>query len=338
MPQTVDVSIVQPSKITSIISQAGVDETTAIAVRESFTPIMDILSVPLSKAASIVVTDVSQKDLMKQAKDLAKEIATARIACEKTRKALKEESLKRGNAIQDVANFIKAQCEAAEEHLEAQVKFAERKEAERKYRVKIEREVAIMPYGVDLQFVNITDMSDEQFNKFLESSKLAHEAKIAAAKKAEEDRIAAWQARAAEDKRIREENEALRKQTEEQAKIAAAERAKAEAQLKAAQEQARKEREAIEQAAAKERAAREALEAQARQKAEAEAKALREAEKAAKAAAKAPDKEKINRLADVLAMMETPECSTVEGRAIASRIDSEITRLVSAIRTMANTL
>ena len=88
-----------------------------------------------SKAKMIVVTDASQETEIGMAKMALKKFAQMRIDVEKSRKAMKEQSLRKGQAIDAVAKFLVSLIEPIETHLKLQanfVKIQEEKAAEEK--------------------------------------------------------------------------------------------------------------------------------------------------------------------------------------------------------------
>jgi hypothetical protein len=154
---------------------------------------------------------------------------------------LKADALAFGKAIDGANNQLVELITPLEEQLEAAEKFAERREAERKAKLKSDRETAIAPYGLDITFYNFGEMSQEAFDQILSMAKTAQEAKLAAAKKAEEERVAKEKAEAEERERIRLENERLKAEAAEREQIAAEQRAKELAEQKAREETAKAE-------------------------------------------------------------------------------------------------
>ena len=69
---------------------------------------------------AIRVTSVDQREEMLMAKEQRLALKRARTTVENKRKALKEESLKTGRAIDAVAKFVKTTIEPAEKYLETQ--------------------------------------------------------------------------------------------------------------------------------------------------------------------------------------------------------------------------
>jgi hypothetical protein len=262
----------------AVVKEANVSTEVAQNLQASFAPMFSGARDIISRSKAIVVTDPSQKLETKLAREYRLALKTLRIDGDKTRKALKEESLRRGKAIDGFFNILLDIIAPEEARLEEQEKFVERKEAERKAAMKLERESALKPYGIDTSFFSLGEMPDESFAQLLENTRVAHEAKLAAARKAEEERIARENAELKERERVRLENERLKKEAaerEEAAKIererhakekadaeaaALAERQRVEAEQRAAAEKARLEREEIERKA---KAEQDAIRAQA---------------------------------------------------------------------------
>lgn len=278
-------------QLIAIVQQNGLQAETAQNLQAAFAPLFASARTILEKSRAVTVTDVSQKDAIKIAKIYRIELKNIRVAGDKVRKELKEESLKKGKAIDGFYNILDHLVSTEEARLTEQEKFAEIKEAQRKAALKTEREELLKPYGLDLTGYALGDMSAETFDQLLTGTKHVHEAKIEAARKAEADRIAKEAAEQAERIRIQAENERLRKEAEfakaeadriekervkaeqEAAHLLAVEKAKADEAAKIAAEIARKEREAIE---AKAKAEREAIEAQAKKDREAADEAARQ--------------------------------------------------------------
>jgi len=128
------------------------------------TEVKEIQSIDVAIAEAIKKFGISQEDLdrMKDTclcltvkspqdvegymavKDQKKKVSKCRIAIDKTRKALKAESLKFGKAVQEEANRITDHILIAEEHLEEQCKIVEdekiRLVAEAEEKVRLEKE------------------------------------------------------------------------------------------------------------------------------------------------------------------------------------------------------
>lgn len=344
---TLEIMPDQQKELSAIVQQNALPQDQAISLQTSFAPLFKEASALIAQSRNIVVTDASQVAQIKLSREFRLLIRKVRISGEKTRKELKEASLRTGKAI-DAFNTILVHMLGDEEtRLEEQEKIVERAEQARKDALKASREAALKPYGTDTAFLALGEMPDATFAQLLENARAGHEAKLAAARKAEEDKIAAENARLKEAARIREENERLKREADEReaaAKIErdaaaqkqreadalaaklkaeadaalAAERAKAQAEAarikaeadaaaKLAADKAKAEREAAEAIAAAERAKAAKLEAEAKARADAEKAAIAAEQAAARKAAAAPDKAKLTAFAGAIRSVVIPE-------------------------------
>lgn len=341
----------------------GLTPDTAQSLRSAFEEYFTAADEWRSKALSIQITRPDQFREMKLARETRLALREIRINAEKTRKALKEDSLKKGKAIDGIYNMLAYAVEPLEKHLLEQEQFIQRIEEERKARLKAEREDALRPF-TDVTLYQLGEMDEATFANLLETNQLAFAARQEAARKAESERIererieAEERAKrdaeaAAERERIRAENERLRAEREAAEIAAKAEREAAQAEARRIAEEAqaearriaennRKEREAIEakakaereaaEAKAKaERQAREKVEAELRAKQQAEARAKAEQEAAARAAAAAPDRDKLDALAQAVRALEIPTLTTSAGREIQDLIQSQLAKFASWI-------
>lgn len=311
-------------------------------------------------AETLIVTDASQTAEMKIARTTRLTLRSLRVAIENKRKELGEYHLRQTQKINADAKALKELIEPLEERLLLQEQFVERKEAERKARLKEEREGELRKYVANPEMFHVEDMDEETYLQLYQGQRAAHEARIAAEKQAEAERIAKEKADAEERERIRLENERLRKEAEAREKAALKEREKAAEALKAAQDKARKEREAIESKAKAEREAAEAKaeeerrkaaelvrkEREAREKIETElaskkaAEEREEAERLAReeAAAAAPDKAKITAFAETVRSLTVPQMKTKKGQSAQADIVLKVEAFAAWIEKKAATL
>jgi len=253
------------------VSTASLEPTTGERLILGFAPFFRDAKAILDTSRTITVTDATQVTEINASRQNRLKLRAVRIAADKTRKTLKEDSQKLGNAIQSIYNLLALDIEKEEKRLQDAEDFAERAEAERKEKLKQERTAALVNADAlaDLTGYDLGAMSDASFSNLLESTKMVVAARKAAAYKAESERI--------ESARIAAE-ELARKEAERQAELA-------EAQKKAAE------------AAAMAKAEREA-----REKVEAEAKAREAAATAeAKRLADVARAEQIKRDAEIIA-------------------------------------
>lgn len=302
-----------------IIQESGLEKSQGQVILENFASFIKEASEWEVKAKAINITDISQVQEMANAREARLALKSIRVNAENTRKMLKEKALREGKAIDGVANVIKALIVPLEEHLEAQEKFIENLEKEKKEKRDLEREMTLQKYTQDVNMYNFKEMSDEVFEKLVETVKLAWQAEQEAIKKVEEEKIELLRKEKEEQERIRIENDKLKKEAEAREKELAKERAEQEKKLEAERAKAKKEAEA-----------REKLEAEIKAKKDAEEKARKEAEVKAQAEklakleeekkkALAPDRDKLNAYAVELGTLEVPKLETKEAKETLSK-------------------
>lgn len=305
-----------------VLATTGLEPESAQTIRAAFDTMFAQADEWVARAKEIRVTSVEQRREMKLARESRLALREIRVNAEKARKRLKEDSLRRGKAIDGIANVLKALVEPVEAYLLEQETYADRVETARKEALRDARADALRAYGADPGvYANLGEMSDDTWETTLDTARSAHEARLEAARKAEAvrieaERIAAENAKKEREEAIRreaervarekaqaEENARLRREAaerEESARIerekAAAEKVRIEAEAQAAREaaeaEARKVREAAEAEArkAREEAARAAAELAALKAAEEKAAREREEAEAARDAAEAEAK------------------------------------------------
>lgn len=340
------------NKLQLILDEQNVAKENADKLIEAFgAPFLEAGEI-LRTYETIVVTNESQVDLMKEAKQKRITLKNIRTGVEKKRKELKEDSLRTGRAIDSVAKYVKENIEPAEKYLELQERFAEIKKAERDAKIKSDRIEKLMQFTDNISMYNIDHIEDETFETLLSKVKKEYDDKIAA-EKAESDRIEKERlAKEADDKRIREENEKLRQEAEKrEAEIELQRKAEAEAEAK---REAERQKETarlakiesdhqaeleVERAKSKaiedERLAKELTERQAKEKAEAEAK------QAEMNALLAPDKDKLLNFSNALETIRTtklPAVKTKQAQDVVNLIDEMFIKMKNIIDTKAKEL
>lgn len=352
-PEVIDNPLVK------IIQESGLAPDKAEALKAALAPLVEEAGELVRQSQGITVTDATQVTEMKLARDYRLKLRDVRVRGEKARKTLKADVLAAGRIIDAASSWLSDKIEPEEKRLQNAETFAERAEFARKSALRAQREELLRPFGIDTSHYMLGDMPEATFAALLDSTRLAHEAKIAAAKKAEEEARAAQAAREAEELRIRQENDRLRAEKEAAEARAKAEREEAERKLRAAQDSANRAREAAEREAQRktreveaaataerlrlqkiadaEREAREKLEREAKAKADAEAKAKADAEKARKKAERAPDADKIRTWADAILAVPGPTVRK-ESAATVAKIHEWIATLAKDIRDEAQDL
>lgn len=339
-----------PSNLAVIIQESGLEQTKAQILLDKFTNYFQIAAEWEAKINSLNVTDPSQKSEMKMAGEARKFLKAKRIDVERTRKELKEQSLREGQTIDSIARILKNLIEPLEEKAEQIETFAQRLEEERKAELQAKRLAELQQY--DFQYntgFDLSNMDEAMYQNLLAGTKKAYEDRIEAERKAEEERIAREKAEAEERERIRQENERLKAEAEAREKQMEAERKAAEQERLRVQEEERKKREEIEakakaEAEARMKAERELKEKEATEakriadekaKQEAEEKARKDAERKAK---NAPDKVKLLELAKQIESIQMPELKSDEAKAILTDVRTLLSKVSNHIQTKSESL
>lgn len=329
-------------KLTQELSAPEAITKTLMAKMSSF---FDEVEAQKAVIEGIVVTEPSQLAEMQQARGIRLMIAKKRFIA---RDIVKDEREKLKNAMSDFKlqdtlwlksfQMLEAVCDNLEGKCEEKEKFAERYAAEQKQLRYESRVRKLYQFGTDPGIYALADMADEAFDKLLDKERLAHEACIAAQKKAQADEEAAVKAEQDRQEAIRKENADLKAQA-----VAAT----AAAELK--ERELAKEREVQQKILDDERKAREAVEATAR--AAKEAQAQKEAAEAArldtlKKAQEdedrkkllAPDKEKLLEIAHLIDQIGLPSVQSSEAQSVIRATQEMLGKVTNYIREKAKTL
>ena len=308
-----------PDVLPRIIAESGVEPNTALQIKEAFLTMFADADQWAIAARKIVVTDVSQVQEMRLARNARLALKGIRVKAEAARKTLKADALAKGKAIDGIANVLKALIVPLENHLQAQEDFAKRIEAEHLLALHNERSAILAEYeDVAAPWVgDLGAMSDVQFDAIVQGYTARRAAMMQAAadaaRKAKEEEVERQkaekqrQAEVAEARAIAEAERDARLEVERKAK---AEREIADAQRIAREVEVYKEREAVRIKAAAEVAAankaREAVESE-REAERAEARRVADAEdERIRQAAAAPDKAKLAEMAGHIRGLTVP--------------------------------
>ena len=179
-----------------IVKESGLEQSKAKYILENFQNYFEIADEWANKARSIIVKDESQTADMEMARVGRLFLREKRIAVEKSRKELKEQSLREGKAIDGIANVLKALIVPIEEYLEQQEKFVEIREekAREAKRLEIEKRME------EEQAAKEKAEAEERERIRVENERLKKEAeererKMAKERKAQEAKLAAERAK-----------------------------------------------------------------------------------------------------------------------------------------------
>jgi hypothetical protein len=223
--------------IAKLIDESGLNDERKLALKGSFDDFISIAQEWESKAKEIHVTDSSQKDLMKMAKEGRLLLRQKRLDIENLRKTIKEQPLRECQAIDSVAKAFKDLITPIEDYLKEQEEFEKRENEAKLNQLIHERGEALKQYGVDVQYLDLGNMPEPMFEMLLSSSKITHEQKLKEEKQAEERSLAQQESVRIIIEQQRLENERLNKLAQEQEERLQEERAKADAEAKKIREE-----------------------------------------------------------------------------------------------------
>lgn len=325
------IEIVESAQLQTALAKSGLSNPELVEIRDAFQPLFAKAEEIVRKSEAIVVADATHLSEMKAARAARLELKAIRVDAEKSRKALKESALKRGQVIDDAARVIKGFIEPVEDRLLAMEEFAERAEAARKAALKAERDAEVRDAGGDPQYYQTGEMPEADFDALISGLlDRAREAREAAAK-AEAGRLAKEKADREERARLQAERDRAVAEREAAEKKAREESAKAKKKADA-------EKAEIEARAQSEREAREKVEAELAAKKRAEEKAAADAEKARKKAEKAPDVVKVRSVAALVRRIDLPVVKSPEAQAAMAEVAAAQERFAKWIEARAAVL
>lgn len=304
------------NELVKITEEFGLEKTQAQILLDNFSTFLTQANEWTIKANALVITDPSQIVEMQQAREARLALKNIRVEATKKHDELKERPLREGKAIDGALNIIKALIVPLEEHLEAQEKFIENIEKERKNKVNTERELELSKYVSDVSMYNYKEMSDEVFTNLLNSVKKIWDVEQEAIKQAELEKIETEKKEKERQKQIEIENTKLKQEAEAREKELTKERAEQEKKLEAERLKSKQEAEA-----------REKLEKELQDKKDEEERIKKDAEikkqgeelariQAEKQAQLAPDKDKLLLYAKALEGITVPELQTQEAKQV----------------------
>ena len=227
------------NQLQRIVQDSGLEKTKAQYILDNFQDYFKIASEWEIKAKTIVVSDEFHTAEMQMARSGRLFLRDKRIAIEKSRKALKEQSLRESKAIDGIANVLKALLIPIEEYLDKQEHFVEirKKAKEERERVMAERKIEAE------RIAREKTEAEEQERIRLENIRLRLEAEERELLMHAERKKAAEERRAIEDKARKAKEAAELKEWQEREKIKEKARQEREAlALKAKEELAEKAR------------------------------------------------------------------------------------------------
>lgn len=204
----------------TLIGEYNIGDVDARAIRSSFAPFVIEARSLVEQARGIIVTSADDKSQIAQSAELCKRLQKLRTSADKTRKELKENSLRMGKAIDGAFNILLAGISPEENRLKAQAEFVKRQAEARRQALIVERDAQLRAVGADPTKYALGDMPEAQWTQLLAEKTRERDEALERERAEREARKAEEAAAAAERERLRQDNERLARELAE-AKAAA---------------------------------------------------------------------------------------------------------------------
>lgn len=190
---------IEKSGLVSFLETKNISEETALSIAPSFEDFYVQANDWKSKATAFLKDpNISDEEKAKQARIARLALVKVRTGIDKKRKELNADDKQRIDDRNQAAGVLSDLVTPLEDLLLEKEKAQEIAQKAINDKIKEDREAKLAPYSVDSTFYDLINMPEELFEKMLENSKLAHEAKIQKEKEAEEQ--AAFEKRTSERK------------------------------------------------------------------------------------------------------------------------------------------
>lgn len=176
-------------QLIQIVEQSQIEPTKGAQMMQLFVPYFKRMD-EVERKISILPAENPSKEDCEMAKAIRKALRDNRLDAERIKKQGKEAIILEGRLFDNLYNIIDNSSKPLEKRCEAIEKWHEIKEAERVEAVYQERKSLCDELEADTMFVNIRQMSDDQFNDYISTVKTAIAARLEAAR-IESERIAA---------------------------------------------------------------------------------------------------------------------------------------------------
>lgn len=183
-------------------------------IRNAFAPMADMLEGFESEYNTIIAKPIT-KELCVEARELRLRLVKVRTGTAKVHKEQKAEHLRAGRAIDAVKNILEYAVVDKEEALKKIELHYENIEKEAKEALRVARLERLKPYGFENSTIDLSGMSEQEYETFFIGAKTAHETKLSEEKKAKEEAEAKRLAEEAEKARLKKENEDLNKKVKD---------------------------------------------------------------------------------------------------------------------------
>lgn len=237
------------NELTIYLKSNGLAETKIKSIAQDLGIFFDKASEWNQTVSSINITDPKETDKMELAKRGRIAVKNIRLDAQKIVdqrrdiiKAKMADDILEDKLLLKAGQMVEATCKNLETKFKDKEEFALRWEAENKAKLKMARDAEVLPYSeFVLGGIDLSNLNENDYQKFLSGLKLQMEAKIEAEAKIKAEKEAKEKAEREERERIALENARLKAEAIESENKRLAEKAEADRILKAEQEAKAKE-------------------------------------------------------------------------------------------------
>jgi len=330
----------ESNELSIVVMESGIEKSKAELITSTLGSFFNKAKEWNNTISALVINDISETGKMKMAREGRLTLKNMRIECKKLVEE-KRQSVKNRMAddiLEDKLwlksfQMVEATYKNLEGKLEEKEKFAERKEAERLDQIEKERLSKLLPLSefCSIESMDLKRMNEDDFNEKLDKAIRLSELDRKEKEQQEKDRIAIEKAEIEARELQRLENVKLRAEAEAREKVEAKRIAKEISDAKERQLKEKVAKDAQDAILRKEREAREKVEAELKAKKDAEIKAIKDAaakakseevsrKKAEKEALLAPDKIKLENLANEIVKITLPDVKSQEAKDILKQV------------------
>jgi len=213
--EAAEVVVVSSNEISKQIEEAGLvpASDSAVKITNSFTQFFQDINQYKERVQALVVTDETQVDKMKEAREARLKLVKIRTGADGVRKDLKAESNRYNKAVQGVYNILEYVVKPMEEHLLKQEQYIVLKRQQEQEALRISRQKECEPYREFIPLgVDLGKMVDTEYQKLFNGAKLQFDQREELKRKEEAERVEAQKKEEARIEAERVAKERLEKQ------------------------------------------------------------------------------------------------------------------------------
>lgn len=180
----------------------GIEVVKAKTIEQSFLPKKTEIDAYTEQYSEIIKLELNP-DTFKKARELRLKLVKVRTGIAEVHKSEKAFFLASGKYVDALKNKLTTPIEQMEEKLREIEDTEKRLEQERKEKLRLERIALLEPYGADVSFLPLAEMTEEQFQGQLGLAKAAYEQRLES-ERLEQERLAKEEEERKEAERLNE--------------------------------------------------------------------------------------------------------------------------------------